>query len=143
MKMDIQQLFNRFPGIRLVVGEKQMDATLAAALERLDMEELDTRFDKQFSAWLETLSDAPLDGLAGACASYLRHWGSGGGSYRIERAATAACVTDRPVRLAILLYAAIRTEGTDAIVTCQLIQDMFETAATDAACHDKINEIQE
>lgn len=120
-----------------------MDQKLITALESLDMEELSNRFHKHFSAWLETLSVEPMDGLAGACATYLRHWGSGGGSYRIEQAATAACVTDRPVRLAILLYTAIRAEGTDAIVTCQLIQDMFEAAALEAPRHDKINEIKE
>lgn len=85
-------------------------------------------YDAKFSELLSTLPGAAIPGLAEACERYIRAWGSGGGSQKIERCVYDVAVTDYPRVLAINIYRNLQAHDVDKTEAFYLIISIFEDA---------------
>lgn len=86
------------------------------------------RYDARFSELLATLPADAVSGLAEACVNYIRAWGSGGGSYKVERSVYDAATTDYPRVLAVNICRALQAAGMDKTEAYCLIVSIFEDA---------------
>jgi len=86
------------------------------------------RYDARFSELLAALPADAVPGLAEACENYIRAWGSGGGSRKVERSVYDAATTDYPRVLAVNIYRQLRAADMDKTEAYCLIVSIFEAA---------------
>jgi len=86
------------------------------------------RYDARFSELLATLPADAVPGLTEACENYIRAWGSGGGSYKVERSVCDAATTDYPRVLAVNIYRELLRVDMDKTEAYCLIVSIFEDA---------------
>lgn len=90
------------------------------------------RYDAKFAELLSTLPEEAVPGFAEACGRYIRAWGSGGGSYRVEQCVYDAATTDYPRVLAVNIYRDLQAIDVDKTVAYCLIESIFEDAMEQA-----------
>lgn len=84
------------------------------------------RYDARFSELLASLPADAIPGLAEACENYIRAWGSGGGSYKVERSVYDAATTNYPRVLAVNIYRGLQAVDMDKTEAYCLIVSIFE-----------------
>lgn len=87
-----------------------------------------SRYDERFSALLASLPADELPRLAEACERYIRSWGSGGGSYRVETSVVDAATTDFPRVLAVNIFRELKAINMDVTEAYCLVVSIFEDA---------------
>lgn len=115
----------------IVTGGDDLEDLIATALQRAGLKVVSLRSIPDFDAWLATLPDRPVEGLAAAVAAWFNSWGSGGGDYSTETCAQAVCTSDFPRQLARAIYDEISGYSKSPFDAKQLVMEAIESCLPD------------
>lgn len=110
----------------VVVGPADLSNVLRTALNRAGVDVISMRSAPDFDAWVDTLPDVPVPGLAAAVSAWFSSWGNGGGDVSTETCAQSACVSDHPRELAQAIYDEIAGYSKSPFDTAVLVMDALQ-----------------
>lgn len=91
-------------------GKKISEQNIKEVLEKIGLEDVQVECLLNFDAYVESLPDKDMPGLADACLDWIRHYGIGGGDYSTEncmRMGCEGCESDNPRVIANAMYGQI------------------------------------